>query len=187
MTTSRVGEKDAMTTGYEEQNPAGRRGESSGVSESAKQEAHTVAEHVRSQARDAQHKAEEKVGSTFEEQKGRMARDVTGLASALRKTADELRDQDQENLAVYLRSAANVTGKVAESIEGKDMRDLVGNADDLARREPLLLFAGAAALGFLASRALRTTREVEEPEEYEGREDVEPISPSPTQVVGQGI
>jgi hypothetical protein len=179
-----------MTMGEEERELVGRPGESSAgtnVGESAKQEAHAVAEHVRSQAKDARHKAKAKVSSTFDEQKSRMAREVGGLASALRKTAEELEGQDQHDLAVYLRSAANVTGKVGESIEGKDARDLVGSADELARREPTLLFVGAAALGFIASRAIRTAREGTEPEGIEGGEELPPRSPSPTQVVGQGI
>ncbi len=175
-----------MTTGYEEQNPIGPAGDSPGsssvgepakVGESAKQEAQNVAEHVRSQAKEAGYKAQERMSSAFEEQKGRMARQATGLASALRKTADDLEGQEQENLAVYLRSAANVSDKVADSIERRDARDLLGSADDLARNQPLMVIAGAAALGFFASRAISAAREG----------DSQSISTSPTQVVGQGI
>jgi hypothetical protein len=173
-----------MTMGEETRESVGRPGDSSArgdVGGAAKQEAQAVAEHVRSQAKAARRKAKARASSTFDEQKGRMAREVSGLARALHKTADQLEGEDQENLAVYLRSAANVTNKVGESIEGKDARELMGSADDLARREPVLLFVGAAALGFLASRAIRAGRE---DAEIEPREAFEPSS---SEVVEQGI
>ncbi len=158
----------SMEPGYGERPPTGTfggTGEKQGrVSDAAKDEARVVREHMRSQAKEARDKARATAASTFEEQKGRVAHEAGGLASALRETAERLEQQNQGNLAVYVRSAANLADRVATSIEQQEYGGFASSVDRVARREPLLVFAGAAALGFLASQAIRAARE----ESYEG-------------------
>ncbi|MBC7173544.1 MAG: hypothetical protein H5U40_13975 [Polyangiaceae bacterium] len=151
--------------GYEEPPPAGTFGEEGRfqerIGEAAKQEAKAVADHMRTQAKDAGEKAKVAAETSFEHQKGRVAREAEGLASALRTTADQLEQQDQPTMAVYARSVANVAERVADSVSEQEFRGFVGSVDRVARRDPFVVFAGAAALGYLASRAIRAARESE--------------------------
>ncbi len=167
-----------MTMGpeYGERPPAGAFGGEAGrrdrerVRDSARREADVVRDHVRSQARDVRQKAKARAATSFEDQKGKVAHEAGGLASALRETADRLESRDQGGLAVYVRSAANIAERVADSIEGQDFRSFSGGIDRVAREQPLVVFAGAAALGFLVSQAIRAGRE-DEPYEPRGFEE----------------
>jgi hypothetical protein len=164
----RAKRKHAMTMGpgYGERPPTGTFGgegpQQGQVKDTARHEAKVVRDHMKSQAREARDKARARAATSFDNQKGRVARDANDLASALRETAERLDARDQGNVAVYVRSAANIAERVAGSIEQQDYRNFAGNVDRVSRNEPLVVFAGAAALGFLASRAIRSYREDEQ-------------------------
>lgn len=130
-----------------------------GVKETAKSEAKAVADHVRGRARESSAKARQKAESSFVEQRSKLSRDAGGLADALRETAERLDAREQRELSTYLRSGAKVIDRAAQSIETQDFDGFLGSVDRVARKEPLVLFAGAAMASFVASIALRSARE----------------------------
>jgi hypothetical protein len=46
---------------------------------------------------------------------------------------------------------------VADTVRERDVRELVGEVQDFARRQPTLFFGGAVVLGFAALRFLKST------------------------------
>lgn len=99
--------------------------------------------------------AERKATERFGERKGTAAREVYGIARALRRTAEELEQQKQEGVARYARRTADVVERVGESLERKNASEIVGDIERVCRQHPALVGVGAAVVGFLGARVLR--------------------------------
>jgi hypothetical protein len=80
-------------------------------------------------------------------------------AEAVGKAADraarELED-DAPELANYVREAANYTQRLAHDLRERSASDLLTEAVDWGRKQPVIALAGAALLGFALSRVIRT-------------------------------
>ena len=59
--------------------------------------------------------------------------------------------------AQYIRQASEQIQSVAEVVRERDMRELVGEVENFARRQPTLFFGGAMILGFAALRFLKSS------------------------------
>ncbi|WP_297112917.1 nutrient deprivation-induced protein [uncultured Devosia sp.] len=139
------------------------------VEDRAKQDASGAAERVQSDlskatdraAEDAQalkHEAQAKVGEASEQaksfaadQKDYAATQITGIASAISKVADEL-DGEQATTARYARDLAHSLDRFGKQVEGKSVDDLMGEAQRFGRTQPLAFLGAAALAGFMASR-----------------------------------
>jgi hypothetical protein len=99
--------------------------------------------------------AERKATERFGERKSTAAREVFGVARALRRTADELEQQNQETIAGYARRAADVVERVGGSLERKNASEIVGDIERVCRQHPAAVGVGAALVGFLGARVLR--------------------------------
>jgi len=96
--------------------------------------------------------------SLIDEQKQRAAGHVTGVAEALRKTAEGLGEHN-EMVGRYAEQAADQVERFAHSIRERDLGDLVADIDDLARRQPTMFLVGAVALGFVVGRFMAASAE----------------------------
>lgn len=139
------------------------------VEDRAKQDANGAAERVRSDlseatgraAEDAQalkQEAQAKMGEASEQaksfasdQKDYVAAQITGIASAISKVADEL-DSEQSTTARYARDLAHGLDRFGKQVEGKSVDDLMGEAQRFGRTQPLAFLGAAAFAGFMASR-----------------------------------
>lgn len=79
-----------------------------------------------------------------------VADEVSGVASALRTAADELRRGSPQERT--LGQIADGLADASEAIRGKDLGELVHTASDFARRNPAVFLGAAALLGFAATR-----------------------------------
>lgn len=118
------------------------------MAQQAKEKARHAAEH-------AQHKAE-KVAS---EQKKVLADEVHGLASALNSAAEDLERQGRASTANYTRQAAEMAERLGRNLEERSLSDMLRGLQDIGRRQPALVASGAAMIGFVASRFLRSSDE----------------------------
>lgn len=89
-------------------------------------------------------------------QKDQAAGALHSVAEAVRRSGDQLRDE-QPQLASLATQAAERVDKASDYIRQHDVRDFVRTAEDFARREPLIFLGGAFAIGFLASRFLKAS------------------------------
>ena len=81
---------------------------------------------------------------------------IGSIAQATGRAANEF-DSELPQAAHYIRQASEQIQGVADTVREKDVRELVGEVQDFARRQPTLFFGGAVVLGFAALRFLKST------------------------------
>lgn len=77
-------------------------------------------------------------------------------ARAARRAAEEL-DRSAPELAGFAREAADAVESFGRSVRTRDVRGLLTDADDFARREPLAFFGLSVAAGFAVARFLSSS------------------------------
>lgn len=96
--------------------------------------------------------AMQKVQETVAEQTGFAARQVGGIATALQKVGAELEQSDQPQIGRYARQIGESVQAIAKNIEGRDLGEIAGMAEDFGRKQPLAFLSVAALAGLAASR-----------------------------------
>ena len=123
----------------------------SGVVESAKQAAGHVVDQFKDQA-----------SSRVDQQRQTVASGFEAIAQAFRNVGDDLRNQDQGPLAHYAADLGHtLSGKVdqiAGYLRGRNVNQLMADAEDFARRSPAVFLGSAFAIGLIASRFLKSSR-----------------------------
>lgn len=110
-------------------------------------------ENIRDTVRD---KATGLAEGAFDKQKGTALGELGNVASALRRAGGELSENNSVAAQLVSTIADRVEG-VGRSLEGKNLTDVVGDVEQFARRNPGAFIGGAIALGFLASRFIKSS------------------------------
>jgi phage-related tail protein len=126
--------------------------------EGARDMAGAAVENARGIAGQLVHDVRDVAESMLEEQKERAVEQVAGVAQALRKTAEDLR-QENELIGRYAEQAAEQVERFAETVRQRSPGDLVADLDDFARRQPTLFLVGAVAAGFIVGRFMAASAE----------------------------
>jgi methyl-accepting chemotaxis protein len=100
--------------------------------------------------------ATRKVEDVLTNQKAMGADYIASLAQAAGRAANEF-DNELPQAAQYIRQASQTMSGVADQIRDREVRDLIGEVSDFARRQPTLVFGGAMLLGFAALRFLKSS------------------------------
>lgn len=116
-----------------------------------KAEAGEQIDELKSQAKDQIHDATDKAKTFAGEQKDLAAGQLTGIASALGRVADELQ-ADQSAIAGYTRQIADGIDRFADTVKTRPVDDIVNTAQDFGRKQPVAFLGAAALAGFVASR-----------------------------------
>jgi hypothetical protein len=82
------------------------------------------------------------------------AQTISRLAGSMRQISTDL-EGEQPAIAGAARTAAEQAERLATYMERTDARQIIGNVEDAARRQPLLFLGGAFALGLVAARVLK--------------------------------
>jgi hypothetical protein len=106
----------------------------------------------------------------LDERKERAADSVQGVAHALRRTAGDLKGEN-EAIARYAEQAADTVERFSSTVRERRFGDMIADLDDFARRQPTLFLVGAIAAGFVTGRFLAATTEREEPSWRVARHD----------------
>jgi hypothetical protein len=113
--------------------------------------------------------------SAANERKQRAAEQVGGLAEAVRVAARSLDRSQIPTAARYVDRAAAQVEDLAQALRERRWGELIGDIEDVARRQPVLFIAGAMAVGFLVGRFLAVSTRWVEP------------APAPNQAVTAAI
>jgi hypothetical protein len=116
----------------------------SGAKELLAKSAHVVTDAI---AEHATERAQVAMGAVTQESKA--------LANALQNAAEQAEQDGARLMNEPLRRIAAFCQRVADRSASEGPKQLVADLEDFGKREPLALFAAAAALGFLGTRALR--------------------------------
>jgi hypothetical protein len=100
--------------------------------------------------------ATSKVENVLSSQKAVGADYISSIAQAAERAAKEF-DTDMPQAAQYIRQASQTINGMADKIREREVRDLVSELTDYARRQPTLVFGGAMLLGFAALRFLKSS------------------------------
>ncbi|MEL7279171.1 MAG: hypothetical protein AAGK79_02365 [Pseudomonadota bacterium] len=113
-----------------------------------------VKETARETAASAAHKAQEKVQANTEAVRDQTADETKKVADAAHAAADEF---DTGSLqAQAIEQVATRVDDLAAQIRNTDIDRLARTVGDAARRNPVLFVAGAALVGFAATRFLKS-------------------------------
>ena len=107
-------------------------------------------------ALDMANSAKNKVGEAVSQRKSLGADYIGSIAQATSRAANEF-ESDLPQAAQYIRQASEQIQGVADTVRERDVRELVGEVQEFARRQPTLFFGGAVVLGFAALRFLKST------------------------------
>lgn len=132
-----------------------------------------ISEKVSSAASGILDKAKETASGTYdavateattkiEERKGELSTGLKTLAATFRRTGNDLEGTPQSTpltglTARYTGAAASQIEKVADYFERKNLRAMMRDAEDFARRNPAIFLGAAFGLGLVAARFLKSS------------------------------
>ena len=79
---------------------------------------------------------------------------VETVADSIRRVSADM-ETDQPQIAEFASTAADQAEAIAGYLRENDVRQIIGNVEDFARRQPLLFIGGAFLLGMAASRFIK--------------------------------
>lgn len=103
--------------------------------------------------------AQGRIRSLLEQQTGRAADQLGGVANALHKAAEQLNEENGGVVADYAEQAAGRVERVADMLRDANVDDIVGEVEGFARRQPEVFIGAAFAVGFLAARFIKSSGE----------------------------
>ena len=112
---------------------------------------------LKQQAKETAHDVRQRARSAVDEQKHVAVGRVEGIAHALRTASDELRDQGQPMVAEYSRYAAEGLESMAQSLDRRDVGDVVQSVEQFARERPVAFLSGAMVAGFALARFMKSS------------------------------
>jgi hypothetical protein len=130
--------------------------------EAAKETAKGFYDQAKSTVGQAYGAATKRATEVLDEQKGTVADGLTTVADTIKQVGENLNTAEEPNKIT--ETAAKYTNTLAEQIENvsgyferKDVREMVRDVENFARRYPAYFIGGAVALGFLAARFLKSS------------------------------
>ena len=129
---------------------------SQGIGEQAAQAARDLKDKASQTAKELVSQAGDRLRTSAEEQKEAGADRVSGIADAIRRTADGL-EGELPQAAQYVRRAATELQNVSDAVRRRDVTEVVRGVQDFARRQPTAFLGAAVLAGFVAVRFLKTS------------------------------
>ncbi len=135
---------------------------SGNVTDAAKDTFNQVKESAGTVATEALGQVKDKAGSVLDEQKTNLASGITSVADSIRQVGENLSSsQDNNQVAAlagkYGETLAGQVEKFSSYLDDKEIRELMRDVEQFARRNPLVFVGGAFALGVLAARFLKSS------------------------------
>jgi hypothetical protein len=129
------------------------------TAEQAKQQTQQLARQARQQAGELANRGSEQVKSQLANQKHETSQRLTPVQTALRETGQQLRKQGQGPVAEYADKAADQVERFSGYLRETEVDEILDEARGFARQRPALFLGSAVALGFLATRFLKSSSE----------------------------
>jgi F0F1-type ATP synthase membrane subunit b/b' len=141
-----------------EQNLGGASGQTGNeVTQQAKQQGRQLGRQARYQADELASRGGQQVKTQLTNQKQQVAERMTPIQAALRETAQQLRKQDQASYAQYVDKASDQVERLSGYLRETDVEEMTNEVRSFARSRPVLFLGGAAILGFLSTRFLKSS------------------------------
>jgi hypothetical protein len=135
---------------------------------------------AKSAASKVAHTATEQIEHRLDSEKNRAVEAIGGVADALRQTGE--RRTTPGPAAALAGRAADGIDDVADYLQSRSLRDVVGEVERFARREPAIFLGAAFTLGLVGGRFLKSSanrkRELAEREEAAAAERNRALNPA---------
>ena len=102
--------------------------------------------------------AQSEAQSKLERGKADAAMTLSSVANSLLNSGVQLRVDQQAMAGEYVERAARQIERAADYMKTADLRDVVDQVEDFARRRPAVFIGSAFAAGLLAARFLKSSR-----------------------------
>jgi hypothetical protein len=133
-------------------------GKDSGTAGQLRQEAAGAVEDIKAEGTRVVEAATDQALGFAEEQKRLGADQAEGLARAVHGAADQLQGNSPQ-IAHYVHEAASAVDGLARSLRDSSPGQLMGQMEDLARRQPVAFFGAAVLAGFALARFAKSSAE----------------------------
>ena len=134
----------------------------SGVVDSAKQAASQAASQAKEAAGSALDQAKDQVATRADQQRETVASGIKAVAQAFQSMGDDLKTGEGGPVAEYAAELGQAMGsqveKLASYLKERDVRQLITDAEDFARRSPAVFLGVSFVLGLAASRFFKSSR-----------------------------
>ena len=111
---------------------------------------------IKDGASKVQHQATEKARGLAADGKDRAAGALGQVSQLLNDAAGDVDNQFGEQYGKYARSAAGSVQSLADTVQGKDVEELLDDARAFVRQSPTIALGTAAALGFVLARLVQS-------------------------------
>ena len=139
--------------------PEQEAGEGAGpVTDKAQSAAQDLAGQAREKGQEVTARAQDRVREQVNERSTQAGDQVGSIALALRRLADDLRNEGQEWAAKLADQGAQKAEQLAGYLREVDAERALRDLNDFARSKPQAVVAGGLALGFAASRLVKASR-----------------------------
>ena len=139
----------------------GQRSEREGAHGDATTAAQAKAQQATGQAQEkaqaAAGQAQAKVREQLDQRSSQLGERAHQHASDLRSVSEALRDQGKDRPAQAVDRLAGYTEQAGDYLRDTDADSMLSDAEDLGRRKPAVVAAGALVLGLAASRFLKAS------------------------------
>ncbi len=129
------------------------------ATEQAKQQSQQLANQARQQASNLASRTSEQAKSQLANQKHNASQRMVPIQSALRESAQQLRNQGQGQVGDYAEKAADQLERFSTYLRQTEVDEIMEEVRGIARRRPGLFLGSAAAVGFFATRFLKSSSE----------------------------
>ena len=109
-------------------------------------------------AREVATQAQSQARNRLEQGKQEAASTLSSVASTLLQSGMQLRDGQQGVAGEYVERAARQIERAANYMQSADLKQMVNEVEDFARRRPAVFVGSAFAAGLLAARFLKSSR-----------------------------
>ena len=158
--------EDVFSESEEPQEEAASSG--NGLADSVKQAATEAASQTKEAASRVMDQAKNEAAVRADQQRETVATGVQADAHAFRNMGEDLRKREQGPVPQYAAQMGDSIGaqveRFAEYLRGRDVHQLVADAEDFARRSPAIFLGGAFVLGLAVSRFLKSSRPTAQPD-----------------------
>jgi ElaB/YqjD/DUF883 family membrane-anchored ribosome-binding protein len=126
------------------------------VTEQAKEKVGEVADQVRQTTQQMRERGRSMLQERVDQRSSQAGQQVHSTAQSLRKVSEQLRNDGQDAPARFAEQVAERGDRVAGYLRTADGEQMMRDAENLARRNPWAVVVGGVAIGFIASRFLKS-------------------------------
>jgi hypothetical protein len=113
--------------------------------------------HLKEELKERARQAAGQAQSAAESGKDRVVEAAGGVARSLHRVSDELRSEDQAEVARYTERVAAKIEQLADALQSRDLPSIAQDVKRLAQRQPALFLGGAFTAGLIAARFFKSS------------------------------